>query len=83
MVGRRFGQRSGRWLAMLATMALGPATISPAAGPVSLLLKPAGVFDAIDGKVHAGWQVLVTGDRIAAVGPALSVPAGDVSVAVT
>ncbi len=57
-------------------MALGSATISPAAGPVSLLLKPAGVFDAIDGKVHAGWQVLVTGDRIVAVGPALSVPAG-------
>ncbi len=40
-----------------------------------VLLKPARVFDAIDGKTHAGWQVLVEGDRIAAVGPNLSAPA--------
>ena len=40
-----------------------------------MLLKPAGVFDGIDGKVHAGWEVLVTGDRIVAVGPGLPVPA--------
>ncbi|MGU3391159.1 amidohydrolase family protein [Sphingomonas sp. M1A8_2b] len=69
-----------RWLAIMALIAsgiaFGPATIAPAAEPASLLLKPAGVFDAVDGKVHVGWQVLVTGDRIAAVGPALSVPAG-------
>ena len=43
--------------------------------PQAILLKPAGVFDAIDGKTHAGWQVLVQGDRIAAVGPNLSAPA--------
>ena len=40
-----------------------------------MLLKPAGVFDGIDGKVHAGWEVLVTGDRIVAVGHGLPVPA--------
>ena len=40
-----------------------------------MLLRPAGVFDGVDGRVHAGWQVLVTGERIAAVGPDLPVPA--------
>jgi precorrin-4/cobalt-precorrin-4 C11-methyltransferase len=33
------------------------------------------VFDAIDGKTHAGWQILVEGDTIAAVGPGLTAPA--------
>lgn len=42
----------------------------------ALLLKPAGVFDGVDGRVHARWQVLVAGDRIVAVGPDLPVPAG-------
>ena len=42
----------------------------------SILLKPAGVFDGMDGQVHRGWQVLVEGDRIAAVGPDLAAPAG-------
>ncbi|MBX7198771.1 MAG: amidohydrolase family protein [Rhodospirillaceae bacterium] len=41
-----------------------------------VLLKPAGVFDGLDGKTHAGWQVLVQGDRIAAVGANLTAPAG-------
>jgi imidazolonepropionase-like amidohydrolase len=40
-----------------------------------VLIKPARVFDGLDGKTHAGWQVLVEGDRIAAVGPNLSAPA--------
>jgi len=69
-----------RWLTtvMLTTAAvlLGPAGALPASGPASILLKPAGVFDGADGVVHAGWQVLVTGDRIVAVGPELSLPAG-------
>ena len=30
-------------------------TAVPASEPVSLLLKPVGVFDGIDGKVHADW----------------------------
>ena len=46
----------------------------PASGPGSILLKPAGVFDGADGIVHPGWQVLVTGDRIVAVGPDLPLP---------
>lgn len=65
-----------RWLAILAAVVLGPASAVPAAEPVSIVLKPAGVFDGVDGRVHAGWQVLVTGDRIVAVGPDLPVPAG-------
>ncbi|WP_082543308.1 metal-dependent hydrolase family protein [Sphingomonas sp. Leaf339] len=61
-------------LAVVTTL-LGPAGAVPAAERVSILLKPAGVFDGVDGTVHAGWQVLVTGDRIDAVGPDLPVPA--------
>lgn len=73
-----------RWLAIMAAIsmvaAMSPTTATPAAAPtaepVSLLLKPTGVFDGVDGTVHAGWQVLVTGDKIVAVGPDLPVPAG-------
>jgi imidazolonepropionase-like amidohydrolase len=56
---------------------LGPAAALPAAQPSAqtVLIKPARVFDGLDGKTHAGWQVLVEGDRIAAVGPNLSAPA--------
>src|SRR6185312_4194411 len=36
--------------------------------------KPARVFDGTT--LHAGWRVLVQGDRIAAVGPDVSAPAG-------
>ena len=44
----------------------------------SLLLRPQRVFDATSSATHDGWVVLVTGDTIAAVGPASSVsaPAG-------
>jgi len=70
-----------RWLLIAATLLLGgattpPANLGPAADPPPLLLRPAGVFDGVDGTVHAGWQVLVRGEQIAAVGPDLSVPAG-------
>ena len=57
-----------------AAVLLGPAGAVPASGPESILLKPAGVFDGADGMVHAGWQVLVKGDRIVAVGPDLPLP---------
>ncbi len=67
-----------RWLTTIvltsAAVLLGPATAVPASNPRSTLLKPAGVFDGADGIVHAGWQVLVSGDRIVAVGPNLPVP---------
>ena len=44
----------------------------------STLLRPARVFDGTSASPHEGWVVLVTGDRIAAVGPATEVraPAG-------
>ena len=48
-----------------------------AAGPVhaaTILLKPARVFDGISPTAHDGWQVLVDGNRIAAVGPSLVAP---------
>ncbi|HEX6049872.1 MAG TPA: amidohydrolase family protein [Gemmatimonadaceae bacterium] len=48
----------------------------------STLLRPARVFDGTTSQPHAGWVVLVTGERIAAVGPAASVqaPAGTMTV---
>ncbi|HET7575854.1 MAG TPA: amidohydrolase family protein [Sphingomicrobium sp.] len=54
------------------------ALAAPAAGQTSgaILLKPAQVFDGVDPRPHPGWQVLVEGDRIAAVGPNLTAPAG-------
>ena len=64
-----------RWLTTIAALLLGPAVAAPPPTPASLLLKPAGVFDGVDGTVHAGWQVLVTGDRIVRVGPDLGVSA--------
>ena len=64
-----------RWLTMIAALFLGSGAAEAASAPVSILLRPAGVFDGIDGKVHPGWQVLVTGDRIVAVGPELPAPA--------
>uniref|UniRef100_UPI0035CC502C metal-dependent hydrolase family protein n=1 Tax=uncultured Sphingomonas sp. TaxID=158754 RepID=UPI0035CC502C len=63
-------------LAIMAVMVMALAGAAPAPEAMSVVLKPSGVFDGVDGKVHAGWQVLVTGDRIVAVGPDLPVPAG-------
>ena len=58
--------------AMIATTSA-PTAAQPAA---PILLKPAQVFDGVDPHPHSGWQVLVEGDKIAAVGPNLSAPAG-------
>jgi imidazolonepropionase-like amidohydrolase len=41
-----------------------------------ILLRPARVFDGVDPTPHEGWQVLVQGERILAVGPDLDAPAG-------
>jgi imidazolonepropionase-like amidohydrolase len=38
-----------------------------------VLLNPARVFDTANGQMHAGWSVLVTSNRITAVGPAAQV----------
>ena len=48
----------------------------------SILLRPARVFDATGSGTHDGWVVLVTGDKIAAVGPqsSVSVPNGTTAV---
>lgn len=52
--------------------------LSVSATAESLLLKPARVFTSDDIVTHAGWTVLVDGERIAQVGPAQDVhaPAG-------
>ena len=44
----------------------------------ALVLRPDRVFTATDSATHTGWEVVVQGDRIAAVGPAASIrqPAG-------
>ncbi len=49
---------------------------SAAQQPAPILLRPARVFDGVDPRPHAGWTVLVRGDRIEAAGPNLAVPAG-------
>ena len=66
------GTLIGRWLAL----ALAFAAPAVAAEPESLLLRPDRVFDGVDPVPHAEWEVLVTGDRIVAVGPKLAAPAG-------
>jgi imidazolonepropionase-like amidohydrolase len=65
-----------RCLKLVAALLACAASTAAAAEPASRLLKPAAVFDGVDGKVHPGWQVLVTGERIVAVGPDLAAPAG-------
>ena len=50
-----------------------PSAVSGLVG--SVLLRPARVFDALTAQAHEGWVVLVAGDRIAAVGPAVGVTA--------
>ena len=66
----------------LAIGVLGAASVragtQPGAPPESWLLRPQRVFDATSGEAREGWLVLVTGAKIAAVGPAAQVkaPAG-------
>ncbi len=70
--------------ALLAMIALSSGSEGPAAAQTpgqigeqaSVLLRPAQVFDGLDPSPHPGWQVLVTGDRIVAVGPELDLPPG-------
>ncbi len=73
----------GPCLALLAWAAFSTAALraqAPSAPPASesWLLRPMQVFDATSEQAHPGWVVLVTGNKIAAVGPAASVtaPAG-------
>jgi imidazolonepropionase-like amidohydrolase len=67
------------WLGIPLAVGLAAAADQPVAGKQPpVLLRPQRVFDAVDGKSHEGWVVLVEGERIAAVGPAVDVeaPAG-------
>ena len=48
----------------------------PAAAQQAILLRPARVFDGVNPRPHEGWSVLVRGERIEAVGPDLTAPAG-------
>jgi imidazolonepropionase-like amidohydrolase len=53
------------------------------AAPVAaepILLRPARVFDGVNVRPHEGWQVLVDGERIVAVGPDLALPPGGRSI---
>ena len=64
-------------LAVVTLPAQTPAPPAPAA-PASIVLRPARVFDAVTAGLHDGWVVVVTGNKIAAVGAAatVAVPTG-------
>jgi imidazolonepropionase-like amidohydrolase len=64
-------------LALASSAVVHGAVIAQAPGG-SWLLKPDRVFDGVNAEPHAGWVVLVTDQRIAAVGPAadVRVPSG-------
>ncbi len=52
-----------------------PPQTAPRPAPTVYLLKPAQVFDGDAAQLHAGWAVLVRGDRIAAAGPVADISA--------
>jgi imidazolonepropionase-like amidohydrolase len=63
-----------RWFLILVALLL--AAPAAAQQEAAILLRPARVFDGVDPVPHEGWQVLVRGERILAVGPNLAAPAG-------
>ena len=56
--------------------------VASAAAPQNILLRPQRVFDGTNTATHDGWVVLVTGDKIAAVGPPtdVAVPPGTTTI---
>jgi len=62
-----------KWLLALSVAIAGP---TMAAEPPAILLRPAQVFDGVDPRPHAGWEVLIEGGKIVSVGPKLTAPAG-------
>jgi imidazolonepropionase-like amidohydrolase len=60
----------------LVAMVAAIASVATTAAAEPILLRPAQVFDGVDPRPHAGWSVLVDGDKIAAVGPNLAAPPG-------
>lgn len=71
-MGDKHGDDGVRIWALLAMFVAAPALADTLP---ATLLRPAAVFDGVDPTPHPGWQVLVAGDRIVAVGPDLTVPA--------
>ncbi|MGH7475402.1 MAG: amidohydrolase family protein [Longimicrobiales bacterium] len=61
-------------LAALATTATLARPAPTAAQTATFVLRPDRLFDGL--RMHQGWSVVVAGDRIVAVGPALAPPAG-------
>ena len=70
------GKPEGSHMRCLIAMAAAIASIATGAAAEPIVLRPAQVFDGVDPRPHVGWQVLVEGDKIAAVGPNLTAPAG-------
>ena len=64
-----------RALALVAVLAVPSLALSQPAAAPPVLLRPARVFDGVTAAPHAGWVVLVRGERIEAAGPAASVRA--------
>jgi imidazolonepropionase-like amidohydrolase len=54
-------------------LAFVPVLAAPLPAQQALVLRPDRVFDAVDGSLRTGWDVVVTGDRITAIGPRESV----------
>jgi len=70
------------WAAPAGAQAVAPRRAAEPASLGSVLLRPARVFDGASEQTHEGWAVVVTGSRIAAVGPLaqLTVPAGAATI---
>ena len=64
---------NSRLLLLLAAYLFTASVTSAESNTASFLLRPAAVFDGA--QLHPGWTVLVTGDKIAAAGPASEVTA--------
>src|SRR5258706_12351275 len=56
-------------------IAITPLFAAPVASKY-ILLRPQRVFDAMSNDTHEGWTVLVSGEKIASVGPSLAIPPG-------
>ena len=64
---------------LMTLVAAGAAYAAPEAdSKAAVLLRPAQVWTADEGKPHAGWSVLIQGERITSVGPEdkITVPKG-------
>src|SRR3954463_12732273 len=65
-----------RWFLILLALLLAPPAAAQPQPETLILLRPARVFDGVDPAPHEGWQGLVRGERVEAVGPNVAAPAG-------